>query len=121
MHDVHAVLPARTLHIFVQNGVGGTLFLPFRIDGQQSLHLLHHDEVSIFVYDFSNLLLNSLRPFSRLIWTFIPGFSGKLYCVVMTLSTYTTRLLNNAFSLVRLASGIFAARNSISSIGSFTI
>ena len=52
MHDVHAVLPARTLHIFVQNGVGGTLFLPFRIDGQQSLHLLHHDEVSIFVYDF---------------------------------------------------------------------
>ena len=52
MYDVHAVLPARTLHIFVQNGVGGTLFLPFRIDGQQSLHLLHHDEVSIFVYDF---------------------------------------------------------------------
>ena len=28
------------------------ILFPFRIDGQQSLHLLHHDEVSIFVYDF---------------------------------------------------------------------
>lgn len=94
--------------------------LPVSIDGQQALHLLYHDDVGVFVYNLHQFMVELYVP-SRLICTFIPGFVGKLYCVVITLSTYIMRLLSNDFSLVRLASGILAARNSMSSIGSFTM
>ena len=66
------------------------------------------------------LCLNSWLFFALLICTFMPGFSSKLYWVVMTLSTNTTRLVNSDFTLLRLMPDIFFMMKSINSAGSVT-
>ena len=51
----------------------------------------------------------------------MPGFSSKLYCVVIILSTNITRLVSIVFTLLRLIPAIFCIRKSINSAGSLTL
>ena len=63
MDDVHTVLSARPLNIFVQYGIGSAFFLSFRIDGQQTLHLLDDNDICILIYNLQQFVAELFTSF----------------------------------------------------------
>ena len=78
MHDVYTVLLARALHVFIQDGIGGTFLLPVSVDGQQTLHLLYHDDIGILVYNLHQFMVELFTSLLTADLYFHTRFQGKI-------------------------------------------
>ena len=64
--------------VYKRQGIGGTFLLPVSVDGQQTLHLLYHDDIGILVYNLHQFMAELFTSLLTADLYFHTRFQGKI-------------------------------------------